>query len=581
VFVNTVDGLHMNIGDLTNDGAIDLVITKGGEGNMAGAAVFQRSGGDWDDGTLLQGPTLNSAKHPIIAPIRNDGQNWFVYTEHCIGNGCEYLRAHRYSGITLVENRNIASRRGHPGWMAANVADLNRDDNLEIWYDEIYSNSHHLFRREWDPATNSYPGFELKYGGFTYGPYIRPKVGDFLGNNTQSLIWVSRNDQVDLVTYTPGSGVQDHTSTLIFNSPGWIYDIDAGEFDGLPGTDFVVIAYIGSTGEVYLISGGTFMMTKIASGISEHFDVIRAGDLDGDGIDEIYAAGYDGGIYGYDSSSGWRQIAVHTDAKWFDGEKVRWDGATRDEVLFGGALGGRNIRVVSLTAEAVNNSPIADAGGPYVISADSSMQFDGTGTDPDQDSLTYSWTATAGSFDDASLKDPMYTAPSEAGIYEVSLTVTDPGGLSDQDTTMAIVYNPDGGFVTGGGWIWSPPNAYAADPDLEGKANFGFVSKYKKGASVPTGNTEFQFHTADLNFHSSSYDWLVVTGSDNAKFKGTGTINGEGDYKFMLWAGDKEPDTFRIRIWSEDAFGVETDVYDNGFDQPIGGGSIVIHTKNK
>ena len=49
---------------------------------------------------------------------------------------------------------------------------------------------------------------------------------------------------------------------------------------------------------------------------------------------------------------------------------------------------------------------------------------------------------------------------------------------------------------------------------------------------MPTGNTEFQFHAADLNFHSSSYEWLVVTGSDYAKFKGAGTINGEGDYKF-------------------------------------------------
>ena len=63
------------------------------------------------------------------------------------------------------------------------------------------------------------------------------------------------------------------------------------------------------------------------------------------------------------------------------------------------------------------------------------------------------------------------------------------------------------------------------------------------------------------------------------RFKGSGTINGMGDYKFMLWAGDKEPDTFRIKIWEEDEDGVETVVYDNGFNQEIAGGSIVIHTK--
>ena len=114
-----------------------------------------------------------------------------------------------------------------------------------------------------------------------------------------------------------------------------------------------------------------------------------------------------------------------------------------------------------------------------------------------------------------------------------------------------------------------------------GKANFGFVSKYKKGASVPTGNTEFVFKAADLNFHSDNYQWLVVSGSDYARFKGTGTINGEGDYKFMLWAGDDEPDTFRIKIWEEDEYDTETVIYDNGMDQAIAGGSIVIHTKKK
>jgi hypothetical protein len=143
-----------------------------------------------------------------------------------------------------------------------------------------------------------------------------------------------------------------------------------------------------------------------------------------------------------------------------------------------------------------------------------------------------------------------------------------------------VVHDPSAGFVTGGGWIDSPEGAYAPDPLLTGKATFGFVSKYKKGAQTPEGNTEFVFKAADLNFHSTSYDWLVVNqGGSNAQFKGSGTINGEGDYRFKLWAGDGEPDTFRIKIWEEDENDNETVIYDNGFDQPIGGGSIVIHTK--
>ena len=83
-----------------------------------------------------------------------------------------------------------------------------------------------------------------------------------------------------------------------------------------------------------------------------------------------------------------------------------------------------------------------------------------------------------------------------------------------------------------------------------------------------------------MDFHSTSYDWLVVTGNDQARFKGTGTINGSGDYRFMLWAGDdNDADTFRIKIWQDTSEGAESVVYDNGNQQPIGGGNIIVHAR--
>jgi hypothetical protein len=102
------------------------------------------------------------------------------------------------------------------------------------------------------------------------------------------------------------------------------------------------------------------------------------------------------------------------------------------------------------------------------------------------------------------------------------------------------------------------------------------VAKYKKGAETPSGNTQFQFQAGDLAFHSSEYEWLVVTGGETAKFKGTGTVNGTGEYQFMIWAGDG-PDTFRIKITDNDG----GTLYDNGMSQAIGGGNITVHTKSK
>jgi len=171
-----------------------------------------------------------------------------------------------------------------------------------------------------------------------------------------------------------------------------------------------------------------------------------------------------------------------------------------------------------------------------------------------------------------------YTEP---GVYTVSLTVTDDDTGSDTESFQyVVVYDPSAGFVTGGGWINSAAGAYKPDATLVGRANFGFISRYQKGAAVPTGNTEFQFQTAGLNFHSTSYQWLVVNRNGlNAQFKGVGRLNGVNGYKFMIWATDMSKlngttDTFRIQI--TDASDVV--VYDNGTEQAIAGGSIVVHT---
>ena len=159
---------------------------------------------------------------------------------------------------------------------------------------------------------------------------------------------------------------------------------------------------------------------------------------------------------------------------------------------------------------------------------------------------------------------------------------------------VAIVDPEAAGFVTGGGTIQSPAGACADDQTAAGVASFEFVSKYHKGKPVPDGNIKFRFDAAGLEFESTSYEWLVTTGSDCAKYKGLGQIKGDdGDYGFMLTACDndkhedkKAKDTFRIKIWQVANDKDNRILYDNLLDEKddisydgthIDGGKIQVH----
>jgi PKD repeat protein len=161
-----------------------------------------------------------------------------------------------------------------------------------------------------------------------------------------------------------------------------------------------------------------------------------------------------------------------------------------------------------------------------------------------------------------------YTVP---GTYRVTITVDDAdGGITSSTYQYVVVYDPSGGFVTGGGLLDSPAGAYKADPSLAGRAHFAFVSKYAKGASVPTGSTSFRFTAGELELESKAYEWLVVAGA-RAQYKGIGTVNGAPGHAFTVTAldgdqlGKGKPDLLRVQIWSPTG-GL---IYDNQSGAPL------------
>ena len=261
---------------------------------------------------------------------------------------------------------------------------------------------------------------------------------------------------------------------------------------------------------------------------------------------------------------------------------------------------------LSTSVTVTNACPIlaAAAASTYLVSLGSSIALTASFSDAGVlDTHSGSWSCSPGSLSteagvldtaDINKKSVFNMLASSffpsAGVYTCTLEIMDNVGCTDTvEIPAIIVYDASAGFVTGGGWIDSPAGAMPSMPEVTGRANFGFVSKHKKGQSTPDGKTEFNFRAGYLNFQSSSYEWLVIV-SFKAMYKGSGTINGQGNYGFLLTAidgdlqQDSSKDKFRIKIW--DRSNNDVVVYDNEISAgdnaapttSLGGGSIKIHS---
>ncbi len=92
-----------------------------------------------------------------------------------------------------------------------------------------------------------------------------------------------------------------------------------------------------------------------------------------------------------------------------------------------------------------NDPPVADAGTDQSVAPGAPVTLDGSASsDPNSDSLTYSWTQIGGEnvvLDDSSTVSPTFTAPAVTGTLTFRLTVTDTGVLSDSDEVTITVTN--------------------------------------------------------------------------------------------------------------------------------------------
>src|SRR3989442_6515124 len=105
----------------------------------------------------------------------------------------------------------------------------------------------------------------------------------------------------------------------------------------------------------------------------------------------------------------------------------------------------------------INHPPVANAGPDQTVSEGSPVDLNGAASsDPDGDTLSYSWTQTAGpnvALSNSNTATPTFTAPSvgpSGSTLTLKLTVSDGKGGTATDTVDVIVHN-----------INQPPVAYA------------------------------------------------------------------------------------------------------------------------
>jgi hypothetical protein len=245
------------------------------------------------------------------------------------------------------------------------------------------------------------------------------------------------------------------------------------------------------------------------------------------------------------------------------------------------------VHVTNVAPELTLTSPSAW----QLYRVDTLVQVGGTFTDPggnDTHTCTVDWDdgqppTSALSADHSCGVSRTFT---DAGMYTLHVGVADDDAGADAADVMVVVYDPTAGVAVGNGAFQSPTGAISTNPGASGLARFLFGSKYLfEDSTVPIGTSlDFTFGRT-FRFHSDAFEWLVINRDAKVAIKGTGTLDGQSGYGFVLYG---EAGKFRLVVWpmSQRAFPAEQPQYDNSrgasYDldeaqpKPISLGTIIV-----
>jgi hypothetical protein len=147
--------------------------------------------------------------------------------------------------------------------------------------------------------------------------------------------------------------------------------------------------------------------------------VANDSDLNGDALSAVLVTGPAHGVLELDAAGSFRYTP--------DGDYHGPDGfvyKAADGALESAAT------AVSLTVSPVNDAPIADAGGPYTVTAGGTIPLQGSGTDVEGSALQFDWDLDADHVFETAGPTPTFSAGPAPGTAVVRLRVTDADGAT-------------------------------------------------------------------------------------------------------------------------------------------------------
>ncbi|WP_198661663.1 thrombospondin type 3 repeat-containing protein [Lewinella sp. IMCC34183] len=146
----------------------------------------------------------------------------------------------------------------------------------------------------------------------------------------------------------------------------------------------------------------------------------------------------------------------------------------------------------------------------------------------------------------------------KAGLYRIVTKIVDVCGTVVIDTGdhQVMCTDPTDKYADGKGTFKSPSGSLFSLLNLFGDAHYDFAGKYAADGSI-AGHFNLDLNWSDYHFRSTKVDWMTISG-DYGKMKGSGKVNGAGNFTFVITFEDNFSllglgfDKMRVQLWDED-----------------------------